>query len=568
MVFLRHRSGSPLGPITPEALEVLYDARVVDGKTPISVDGQTFALLEDDPALLVHLEAVKDRLGRGEEPWPEPFAVRAPPAKEQSGPAGGPRGPLAAALGLAARRARGHATLRRPAGEIRLQYREGKIVGLSIDDPDLCFEAWLSSRGLVPEPQLAAARVRSGAFGGDIGAALVAEGALRPDSYFEQRVRWATVTLGRCLLEADAEFEFEPAEVEAPAVPLGFDRYRVLLEAVREAADRTLLEQRTAAWGQAPLIPSQVEGVGIEDLDPRPRELRALNAVNGVLTAAELKKRFGGTEERDREVLRALLFAVGSGFVVLGQDPRMERDRAEAARLERELGELEQKNLFEIFGISERSSDEDVRQRYTDFAKRLHPDGLAPGAAEELRDARERLFAFIGEAFQQIEESDQRYQYALDLDSGRVGGAADRAKVEAALEAETLFKKAEILLRVKKYKEALDHLDEARRLAGSDPEFEVLRAYLVYLDTARRGGAEAAAAAAIRAIFEAMKTDGNIIRGYLYLGYLHKTVQKPDVAVKYFKKVLEYDESHAEALREVRLAQSRKDREKKRRWGL
>lgn len=582
-LYLRHRDGTALGPLTRAAFEVLWDAHVIDASTPISKDGSAFAPIRQHADVYAHLEEVRSRLLQGEDPWPDAVEVWARPAPEPAkapttgtGPDGRRRTTLALLLEHAVQRLQGVLTL--PTGEpsegaaqgtVRLWLRDGRIVVVETDDPDLSLGRWLVETSVVDERQVEAARSRAESMGGDLGGALVAVGALPPNVYFEKLIAWATVTVGRCLLRPLEQPTFETCEVKAPAIPLGFDRFGLLFEALREVADRATLEKRLLPKRSRPLIPSLVDGVTIEDTKPKPRELRVLNAINGAQTLGDLLDELGGGDERSRDVLRAVLFATEAGFVVFGQDPNLERDLAEVRQLEAVLADLEEKTLFEVFEVSEKSTDEEVRSRYTDLAKKYHPDGLRSDAAPELRAVRDKLFAFVSEGFERLETSDLRYQYALDLEAGRAGASSERARVEAALEAETMFKKAEILLRMKKYGEALEHVERALRLAPGDDEFKIFRAYAAYLESARTHQGPSPAHSAIKEISDILKSEANIARGYLYLGYLHKAIDRPEVALRNFRKVLEYDSRHPEAVREVRLAQARKERgAKKGRWGL
>jgi len=94
------------------------------------------------------------------------------------------------------------------------------------------------------------------------------------------------------------------------------------------------------------------------------------------------------------------------------------------------------------------------------------------------------------------------------------------------LHAETLFKKAEILARVKKFDEALAHLDEALSLKGDDTEFKIFRVYYAYKNGLKSGGPEADPQAAIKQILILMKADPNIASGYMFLAQLYKEIAK------------------------------------------
>ncbi len=80
-VYLRDRKGSPLGPLEPSALEVLFCADVVDAKTPVSVDGRTFIPLERHPELSAQVIAARDKLAEGLHPWDSGVSEVADPAE-------------------------------------------------------------------------------------------------------------------------------------------------------------------------------------------------------------------------------------------------------------------------------------------------------------------------------------------------------------------------------------------------------------------------------------------------------------------------------------------------------
>jgi curved DNA-binding protein CbpA len=222
-------------------------------------------------------------------------------------------------------------------------------------------------------------------------------------------------------------------------------------------------------------------------------------------------------------------------------------------------------HYFDILQVTERNSDEETRTRYADLAKEHHPDKLRPGAALELVEARREIFALISEAFDALQTEAQRYAYAHDLEQGKVGSTDDLLKAQNVLRAETLFKKGGILFKMRRYDEALAHLDEAVTLKPDDNEFKVFRAYYGYRLTSKTGSDPEAAQKSIKTILGLMKNDANIAAGYLFLGHLNKEIGKPDLAGRYFEKVLEYDEKNQEALREVRLANLRQEKGKKKR---
>ncbi|MCB9646423.1 MAG: DnaJ domain-containing protein [Deltaproteobacteria bacterium] len=563
-VFLRHAQGVPIGPLPLWWLEVLFDSRVVDGTTPVSLDGQRFTRLEEWPEILGRLETVKAALTRGEDPWSEPEPT---PSTPEAMVLAAERTVIGRMVRLSAQSATGTMTLGGVDGVITLDFKDGRVVSVSTDIERLSLAGFLLFDELVDQAALDEAAAKAPSMGGDLGGALIALGKVQPHVYFEKYLAWAKKVLGAAVAEP-FEVSFEAGDVATPAVPLGFDRLGAAMDAVRSGLNRSRLQDILLPKRACPLIISQVEGVQLEDVKLKPRELRALKAVDGVKALGDLLDDLGGSDEKVLPVLQAVYFGEQAGFVVFGEDPLIRKELAEAQTTEAEYQRLLRKDYFEVLGISQTSSDDEVRSRYTDLAKRYHPDKIRKEAAPELLEARRKVFALVSEAADHLETEDARYKYAHDLETGAVGGQEALEKAQAILQSETLFKKAEILLRVRKYDEALQHINQAIALNPDDTEFKILREYLGYLSAARRGEALLAAESAARAILALMKNDANIASGYLYLGHLQNAQGKEDLAFKYFEKVLEYDEHHPEALSQVRVGRLRKEKKKKKRFGF
>lgn len=581
-VFLRQTDGAAIGPLALTALEVLYDAHLVDEGTPISSDGQGYRSLGDWPGLVERMQTVKEALGRGEDPWPDELPEPPPSSQARTSSASQDLAPSSSQdlppptrqknlVGMLVTKAIDHATgiiqFGGEEGEIDVSVRDGKVVAVSTSIPRLVLSEHLMEAGLVDAAALAKAENNASAVGGDLGASLVAQGLLEPHVYFEALGSWAKNVLGEAASGAHGEAEFEGCDVDNPSVPFGFDRMGLAMEVVRQAFDLPALKERLLPQKRCPLVISQVEGAKPEDFKLQPRELRVLNKVNGVFTLQDVMNELGGSDDKDLALLRGVFFGEQAGFIAIGDDVAARRERAEAARLEEKLARLSQQTDFEILGIDEKSSDEDVRARFTELAKQYHPDKISPDAEPTLINVRRKLFAIVSAAFERQETEDRRYSYANELEVGAHVQGDEASHVQNVLHSETAFEKAKVLLRLRKYDEALEEIKVAITLNPTDTEFKIQREYIKYLLDTKNGKGTEAARAAIKQVFALMQNDANIASGYLVLGHLHKAVGKSDVAVRYFEKVLEYDEHHVEAQQEVRVANLRKERgKKKKRW--
>ncbi|MEO1234051.1 MAG: hypothetical protein AAFZ18_34665, partial [Myxococcota bacterium] len=323
----------------------MWDAHIIDDTTPLSSDGETFTAAADFPKVIAHLRRTKSKLDHGSDPWPERIQVRAPVEVESAGPTTGPRSEAslftttALLFHHATERSRGTLTLRGSDGELALRFRDGKVVEVW-GDGRFSLTRWLLEEAIVTLDQVQEAETHAPSMGGDIGAALVSAGTLAPGVYFEKLLAWATHQVGDALLTDFSARHFVPEDVPAPAIPLGFERFSLPLNALREVTNRGNLERRLLPKRDCPLIPSQVEGMVLEDAKPKPRELRALKAINGAKTLGDLLEEVGGSDERSRDVLRAVLFATEAGFVVFGDNPAEEREAEEVTRLDAEYEAL------------------------------------------------------------------------------------------------------------------------------------------------------------------------------------------------------------------------------------
>lgn len=113
---------------------------------------------------------------------------------------------------------------------------------------------------------------------------------------------------------------------------------------------------------------------------------------------------------------------------------------------------LDQRDHYQLLGVARDADTAAVRRAYVTAAKRFHPDSLARLGLLDLRGVSEVVFARIATAHEELADPQSRSDYdraqqgAQDLDVGRV------------VQAEALFRKAEILLRAGNFAGALEFL--------------------------------------------------------------------------------------------------------------
>ena len=135
---------------------------------------------------------------------------------------------------------------------------------------------------------------------------------------------------------------------------------------------------------------------------------------------------------------------------------------ADATKL---LGALENQTYFEMLGIEENATDDQLRGAFMKLASKWHPD-RAPSAAA--REAFQRVFALINEAQLTLVDPKSRERYTRVAKDGG-GTPAAQKKVAQLLEASSLAQRAEIQLRRKDIADAEKLAREAHSLNPTDP---------------------------------------------------------------------------------------------------
>ncbi|MFL5350762.1 MAG: DnaJ domain-containing protein [Hyalangium sp.] len=210
-------------------------------------------------------------------------------------------------------------------------------------------------------------------------------------------------------------------------------------------------------------------------------------------------------------------------------------------------------NHFERLSLTDQADASAVKVAYFKLAKLYHPDTLPPGAPPELEKLKAEIFGYIGDAYRTLTDDKSRKDYLEQLKAGDSG--KEEVDVVAILQSEERFKKGMVFVKARKYAEAVSIFDEAIKLNPAEPEFQAWRGYARFCAATDK---KAAMAESFREIQGAIKKNDRCAPAHYFLGVIAKTLGDLSGAQKHFKRTVELQPDHIDALREIRMAAQKK----------
>ncbi|MCZ6783386.1 MAG: J domain-containing protein, partial [Proteobacteria bacterium] len=153
-------------------------------------------------------------------------------------------------------------------------------------------------------------------------------------------------------------------------------------------------------------------------------------------------------------------------------NPQAEKMREEVLERHASLNEL---NYYEILGVSQDTDAAALKKAYFQSAKRYHPDALGRLDLGDVRAEAVDVFARIARAYETLSNPDRRVDYDAALAYG--GEAYD---ADALAQAETSYRKGEIMVKMGDFRGALEYLERAVELWPQECAYQSLLGWAYY----------------------------------------------------------------------------------------
>lgn len=222
---------------------------------------------------------------------------------------------------------------------------------------------------------------------------------------------------------------------------------------------------------------------------------------------------------------------------------------------------LAQATHYDVLEVASEAPVESIRSAFMRLARLAHPDQLGPGADDELRKRATEVQRRVAVAWEVLSDPKRRQEYDVlhIAPVGDTGGKPDIVK------AESNFQKGKTCLAKGENRRALDFFEAAARQDNHQAVYRIYRGWTRYLcadaaDNRTRHDAR-------EEIKTALSADESQDAGYLFLGQITKAAGNEELAERFFRKTLALNPANADALRELRLLETRR-REKPKEGGL
>jgi len=202
-----------------------------------------------------------------------------------------------------------------------------------------------------------------------------------------------------------------------------------------------------------------------------------------------------------------------------------------------------ERDFFLRLGLNDKATRDDVKKAFLSLAKQFHPDRFSAPALADLADTVKDFFTAVNEAYETLSDDRRRAEYLAQSKSGGRAAAAETARID--------FQKGEACLRTRDWVRARGFFEAAVR---QDPRAEHLAA-LAYVYVANPSSKDREKA---RLLLDEAVRDPACDRAFYVAGILARDEKDDGKAEKLFRQAVQINGRNADALRELRVLESRR----------
>lgn len=386
----------------------------------------------------------------------------------------------------------------------------------------------------------------------------------------------------------EGEYQFNQKEdFETPITTLELSVASLIYEGIKRNYDVGKIEQYLEKFQNQYIHPNPNPALRFQEMLMDEDEENLLKSIDGSKTLREIMM----SSQLSRERMLRFIFALRStGMVVISQHPLGQEvpppipvappplppkqgvapqvaqqgsvvpleDREIKNKIVKRLATAKRGNYFELLGVSQSSSINEIKRAYITLAKEFHPDRIPNSAGRELRRMAEELFAQLTEAHNVLIDEQKRAEYIQKITQSSKVEAAD--DVSRLLAAEGKFQLGEEYLKKRLFMRAVESFKEAIDLYPEEAEYFAYYGWALFQSEPEN---QETLKKARDAIATAITKNPKLDKAYLFMGYIYKGIGRDDLSERQFEKAIQCNPDCTDALRELKLLDMKKRELKK-----
>ncbi len=334
----------------------------------------------------------------------------------------------------------------------------------------------------------------------------------------------------------DADFEFQEGPLDADeSIPLRINATNILYHGYKKVNDLLYLKEECPPPDMELSLSKDLEEL-VQHLSMTDTDRRILSYLDG---KHSIKQISALAQTSDMETLKTIYALLNIGAIELTESPvqaaeELEIDNEIMEKIEEMNNNYKTLGYYGILGITERASEEEIREAYYKVAKEFHPDRYFSLPSDDIKEKINTIFSFATEAYETLSNEAKKREYdgSLSVKSEKPASKAEMAKAR--------FNQGRTLLMMRNYSDAVTLFAQAVYFDNSTASYH----YYHGLTLSKLNRFKEAA----KAINEAVKLNPLKADYVAELGHVFLMLGFKARAQNSFKKALELSPSNERAL--------------------
>lgn len=223
-------------------------------------------------------------------------------------------------------------------------------------------------------------------------------------------------------------------------------------------------------------IPDSLEGIELPDLELFVGD-RAINQrVEPLVAAPKTETKAVKPDAAKSSAVSTAATASTAPAAKASAAAQSETDKLRQTVLERHH-DLKNIDFYTLLDVTRQDNAAQIKKAYFKLAKVYHPDALSKHGLGDILGQAGEVFARIAEAHTTLSDPQRRKEYDEALASGKAQGASDADRLANA---ETMFRKGEVLFKMGQFDQAIRFLKPAIELWPDESEYHAMLGSCLY----------------------------------------------------------------------------------------